>query len=598
MAEKLKKGLHSVGKETASAGLAIGGLLKHKLTPNADFHPDDELLKQVDHDLKASVKALKFISSQTHKRAKKTWPYIFRRLSRVGKVWLSLLGEKLLEFPEMQKFYDEFDRLQALLEHFSVHPKERQFYLELLEVEISSFLATVAALEPSVISQAERLDQTVKARNDRMVAELQRCLKAIKARDKHKSHFFSVRRKLDKLLKKLAALEAKEQKEIASLQQELEQASARFEASNSSAKLILPQLLLLFEEYVDLICKYIVSQETQMLEETSKAFSFYAVHHGFAAGTPEYPDITDSWESAATPARLQVESFVKTLLDKNPDLLDREVDDKDHKSRLLKMWLLLTQKLERKHSVKATDHVNGVFSDYTTADPLQTFKKYYNPHVHKLQTYHPEKMIDWTDIYPEKPEKHAPPPLPPRDDTRHFSLTVLLPVPPSFGGFSRSESSDSLASLVSTEASLILEDETVSLDFLGNSDADKASKAVAELINSHKNEITKAPITSHKKPLRRHNFHQTDTVSLRLLVMQRFFQQALANGKLESRTATRDFPGFEPGDLAFKAGDQVDILVDLQDFAVSADPDGPNWLVGAAGEPRRIGFVPNNYFTN
>ena len=46
------------------------------------------------------------------------------------------------------------------------------------------------------------------------------------------------------------------------------------------------------------------------------------------------------------------------------------------------------------------------------------------------------------------------------------------------------------------------------------------------------------------------------------------------------KTAKYDFSGYEPGDLSFKQGDNIEILLDFQNIDTLYHSDELNWLIG------------------
>ena len=59
------------------------------------------------------------------------------------------------------------------------------------------------------------------------------------------------------------------------------------------------------------------------------------------------------------------------------------------------------------------------------------------------------------------------------------------------------------------------------------------------------------------------------------------------------KTAKYDFSGYEPGDLSFKQGDNIEILLDFQNIDTLYHSDELNWLIGVSridDESYRIGL--------
>lgn len=81
--------------------------------------------------------------------------------------------------------------------------------------------------------------------------------------------------------------------------------------------------------------------------------------------------------------------------------------------------------------------------------------------------------------------------------------------------------------------------------------------------------------------------------------MQNFFDKLnIDGGEKTVKVAIHDFSGIEPGDLSFKQGDKIEVLLDFQNIDTLYSSDGVNWVVGLSRVDEnnyRIGFVPNTY---
>ena len=89
------------------------------------------------------------------------------------------------------------------------------------------------------------------------------------------------------------------------------------------------------------------------------------------------------------------------------------------------------------------------------------------------------------------------------------------------------------------------------------------------------------------------------SLTYKLNLIQSFFEKLNINTDNKVlKTAKYDFSGYEPGDLSFKQGDNIEILLDFQNIDTLYHSDELNWLIGVSridDESYRIGFVPNNY---
>lgn len=629
--EKLKHTLANVGTNIHYAGSSLGSSVKNKLTGHSALSADDELIAGFDHDVKQVIKAMKFLENQQQRMATKYWPYFFKSGTNVAKVFLQLVGEDSLTFKDIEKDYDEFDRLQITSETVLVHPKERQFVIPSNHLELINYLAALDQLQARVVFLADTHSKQLKSKTKALTTHLKHTLKVVKARNKYKDKCAKLEWKTDRLAKKKTPLSNQEQKDLSALQSELNATTNVFSNTNERLKKIAPELMTLVEEFVDDLTKWIVCNQDQITREITDALKYYAVYHGYAKTTSKqntedslatYDEIIDKWETEGTNVRLQVESFIKTIYDKNPDILDKEVDDKDTKLKVSKAWTSLALKVtEKLHTVKAQDLQNGIFSDHMVADPLTSFVKYLDLSMNVSETYHPLKVLDYELVHPDLPQALSPPPLPPRDDNHQIALPVVSPSASTPYATGTSLSSDTLDSIHSdSELSLgsgesdiesDLETELSSLLLSESNNPDRAERQIIKVYNSGKNDITEAPVDySQWRNLDRYTnrtnvFDDKNTVSYKLQELNNFFQKALANAQEYKETqgkqilvAKKDFVGVEPGDLSFLEGDKIEVVFDLQSVSLSYNEDGRNWFVGATGDAdhKRVGFAPNTHF--
>lgn len=639
--EKLKRGLANVGTNIHYAGASLGSSVKNKLTGRSDYGSDDELISKFEHDIKQVVKAVKFLEKQSGRMAAKFWPYFFKSGSRSARAFLLLVGEDSLSFKDIEKYWEDFDKLQSTSETVQVHPKERQLVIPSIHYELVNYLATLSKLEVRVLELADNHSKKLKLRTGPFKNHMKHILKVVKARNSHRAKRDKLEWKTERLAKKKTPLSDQEQRDLDSLLSQLATANEVFENINGRLKTVIPESLLLVEEFVDELTKWTMCDQLQIYSEIDETLRYYAVFHGYVreqkniekAGNASengndnadnentratllrsYEEIIDKWETECTPVRLHLESFLKTIYDKKPELLDQEVDDADKRLKVAKAWTLVTLKVTDKlHKIKALDLENGVFSETMVADPLVSYKKYQDASMNVSETYHPQKLLDYDDVHPDLPQPLTPPPLPPRDDTRLISFPMAS-----------TELSSPLCNIISSESlDSIHSDSELSLDsmdsdleseagssvsdlssvMLGDNPPDRAERQIIKLYNGAKNEITQAPLDTSKWPVLENSqadvFDSTNTASYKLHALSRFFQKALdLQSEKKVLVAKKDFAGVQPGDLSFKAGDKVDVLFDLQSVSSSYNEAGPNWFVGAVGDEnhRRTGFAPNTYF--
>lgn len=628
--ENLKRGLANVGSNIHYASSNLGSSVKNKITGHSDLTSDDELINSFEHDLKQVVKAMKFLEKQLVQMATKFWPYFFKSGMNLAKLLLQLVGEDSLKFKDMDKLYDEFDRLQLTLETVSVHPKERQFTIASNDEELLNYLAALDQLQGRVVFLADLHSKQLKGKTRSLTTHLKHTLKVVKARNKYKEKCAKLEWKSNRLAKKKSPLTGTEQKDLTALQTQLAATAGVFENANERLKKIAPELLALVEEFVDDLAKWIICNQTQITKEIGEAMRYYAVFYGYCGTTTSqktedllstYDEIIDVWEVQGTNVRLQVESFIKTIYEKNPDILNKEVDDKDSRLKVAKAWTSVTLKVKEKlHTVKPEDVQNGIFSDHMISDPLRSYLKYHDDNMNVLDTYHPHKVLDYTEVHPDLPLVLSPPPLPPRDDNHQIALPVASPSMSTPLNRRSSFSSDTLESIHSDlELSLAsadsdlesdLETSLSSLLFTETSTFDKAERQIVKVYNLAKNEIKLAPEDfTNWRNLDRYNrtdaFDNKNTVSYKLQELTGFFQKALDHTEKTKATqgkqvlvAKRDFAGAEPGDLSFSKGDKIEVVFDLQSVSLSYNEDGRNWFVGTTGQgtQKRVGFAPNTHF--
>lgn len=605
----------------------FGSLVKNTvLQHHRDFDNDDELIAHYADDIKHSVKALGFISSQTGKYTTSHLTRVFRSNVRVTEHFLGLVGGNSLQFDGIDNYYDDFDRLQAQQEIPLVHPKEKQFLIDSVHHELTNYLYSINQLHANVTRSADALALSVKLRVGEMTKYLKQILKLIKKRNEKKAAYDKVHKKVNKLMKKTVPLDEKELKDLDSLDRSLADTSAVYTTYDAKLKSVLPHALALLDEFVEDLVKYILCGQLDIYKDFDQALRYYCVYHGFtdakydrdtSRAIQDYESIVDQWELTVTPARLRLESFISIIHDKNPDLLDEQINDADKTLASDKLWTKLTSKMvEKKHKLKSKDVVNGVFTDYLTADPLASFEKYQNENYSRLETYQPSKPVNVDDVrVPQASPGIAPPPLPPRTNTAKFNPHPNRPLPPAPVQLHRSGSRDSFESIrsdsdvesvESTDTSIALT--AVSSAVVANSSPEELTRTLVKFYNSAKNDITRAPVPVREKdlntitPAKLDVYDKTCSVSFRLEQFHKFFDKLLSvsDAALVQRRvleAKYDFRGVEAGDLTFKKGDKLEILFDFQAVDTLYSRDNLNWLVGMTTGPySRIGFVPNNYF--
>lgn len=634
---KLKKGLTEFGSSVKDTVVSVSDTVT-TVRIHRDYDKDDELIEHYKHDLSKAKLGLSYIASQQKKMALSHWGKLFKLNIRIVEHFIQLLGTDSLSFKGIEDYYHDFDKFQATEEIPMVHPKERQFLIESVHLELVNYMSSLQQGKFKITQDWDIHEKSLKLRITEMNKHISDTLKLIKKRNKKKTNYIKTEHKISKLMKKTAPLETKEQDQLNTLESSLKEEEKEYTKINDKLKSILPHVISFLDEFVENITKIILCKQVETYKEIAQMLDYFCTFHGFldTSGDPHnkiqsYEDIISKWEEATTPTRLQIESFISIIYDKKPELIDTEIDEKDKTLSAAKMWNKITDKVvEKKHTVKTKDHVNGIFNDYLSVDPLQAFLQNNDPNSNISETYHPSKVVDVDDVYIPKPVT-APvisPKLPPRVNTAHSSkplptvaankvTTPLPPLPPDRfvynSNFSRSDSLDSIHSdneSIISDSSSHSTTSLVSDILLHNASADVVNKHLKKVYNSSKNDIKYSPIPERFADLDIPPatddliFQKTTTVTYKLHEFNKFFDKIIAlsdSMQLDRRVleAKYDFPGIEPGDLSFKTGDKIEIIFDFQSIDTLYSNDQKNWLIGASkfGQDHfRIGFVPSNYF--
>lgn len=614
--ETLQKKWADVGTDIHYAGSSLGSSIKHKVTGHKVHDGDREMIDQCDHDLKQLSKGLQYSVKQTKRIATKYWPHVFLSSIKTTKVLLMLLGENSLNFKGIDEYYEEFDHLHANAESFMIHPKERQFVIPSLHKELGNYLSTMAQTLERFKYLSEAHANRVRSKVDPILIQIKQIRKAIGAKNKQKAKCDKLQWKADKLAKKTLKTD-KDLQEFDELERKLAIENDIYHNLNSRLKIVLPESLSLIEEFVANLTSWFICHQHELYKELNTSLMYFSTFYGFVSqiantnGLPEeliqeYDKIIEEWEAQATPVRLKSESLLLLIYNKNPERLDKEIDDEEHKLAMSKAWSSVTKKVTtRLYKVKATDKAIGIFGKHVVADPLVLFKKYQDPQMNKSETYHPSRILKEKDLKVEPQEAKIPPPLPPRDENHRINLwqPQWIPSPSTFSSVDLGEVSDTVDDSSSVDLLSLKSDNESEIGSLSSeltrSDFGATERILVGIYNSRKNDITRAPETHEKwidaLPAKE---EEKSSISRELLRLQEFFERAMSRaeelGEKKTVVATEDFEGVSPGDLAFKKGDEVDVVFDLQSLGVTYNAGGSNWFVGSVGP--RIGFAPNTHF--
>lgn len=574
-----------------------------------DYDKDDELVEIYYHDIKQSVSGLKYITSQNHHLSKSFLPHVLSLNIKIIKGFINLIGQDSLRFDKINEYYQEFDSWQATQEIPHVHPKEMQFLNESINEELNNYLITVENLKFDLENNWEAYDESLKYRIDEMKKYLKKTLKLIKKRNMKRTEQDHLHRKIEKLNQKAIPLDEKDNDKLEKLETTYQTVDAAFNSLNKKCIELLPNIVSFLDEFVENITKMILCQQLETFKKLTDTFQYFTEFYGLIKeNSPKsYTEIIDDWELNSTATRLQIESLLTIVHEKHPDLLDKEINDEDSLLNYYRFWRNMSNKfVEKKHVVNTKDKVNGIFNDTLEIDPLVAYKQYQDPSMNPSETYHPRKLVDEEDIkVPAVPKKDGPE-LPPRSNTAIVRHSVLVS-PMSSAGASRlySISTDSMDSILLSDfedesATIMSEASSISsMSSVSYSNHDSSEAKLRRIYNGSKNEIKESPITTKPIQYEPFTFEKPMSLTYKLNLIQSFFEKLNINTDNKVlKTAKYDFSGYEPGDLSFKQGDNIEILLDFQNIDTLFHSDELNWLIGVSridDESYRIGFVPNNY---
>ncbi|CAK7914537.1 hypothetical protein CAAN3_16S01200 [[Candida] anglica] len=646
----VQRGVSGVSEHTVSFKDSISNIHHKK-----EYDVVDELVEQYEHDIKSSIAGMKYMSQQIESIGTKHWPHYFKSNLKVCELLQNLMGQNSLMFKDIEKYYAQFTHWQAEQLIPSVHPKDKQFLVDSINYELLNYQAMLIRVRDTVVSDwvAFSVDKLGKIKE--MSNRLKEILKLIKLRKKKKNELMKLESQISKLMKKTSPLDAKEQAKLNTSDMKLKPATAIFQKLDEKVKTILPHTLSFLDEFIEIISKSIICENSRIFDLIKSNLNDYSVFHGFLSNLEVtqgnfYDELVEQWEKSFDPVRLRLESSISSISEKRPDLIDQEVDPEVKKdSHVTKLWKKATHSITKSNPLKPSDHENGVFGEHQSADPLVSYEKYHNSHLYVSEVYHPTKSISLDDvIVPHSlapiPFKEvnpagtnsAPPPLPPRSNTaaakmlgdrRQSTLSVSnKPSPksnvgspfaavfspptistPSMDTLSSPESDSDTEDLDSTSITSASSTDTVSSfpsEMVENvSSMDGATRNLTKIYNYSKNRIVESPITTTSDyiwPIDHSDDLFLQPVTSETYKLRKYFQffHSLNKSNGEILEAKFDFKGSHPGDLSFEKGDRIRILYNFPQEKSKA----ANWLVGIierTGKQKnetRIGFVPSNFF--
>ncbi|EMG47194.1 hypothetical protein G210_2499 [Candida maltosa Xu316] len=481
-----------------------------------DYDKDDELIEIYHHDLKQSMSGLKYIISQNHHLSKQFLPHMLSMNMKIVKNFINLIGPNSLYFDGINDYYHAFDDWQATQEIPHVHPKEMQFLNDSVNEELYNYLVTVENLKFNLEMQWEDHDESIKIRVGEMKKFLKKANKLISKRDRKRTDQDHLHRRIEKMKQKSVPFDEKDEAKLKKLEDEFETVNTTFTKYNKRCLELLPTIVSLLDEFIEGITKMILFQQLESYQLLSDTFEYFSVFYGFVekAAPESYQQIIDEWEQSNTKTRLRIESFVGIIRDKNPELIDQEINDEDPSSKYYKFWRNMNNKIiEKKHIVKPKDKSSGIFNDTLEIDPLIAFATYDDPSMNLSETYHPHKYLSQDDVTIPPVTKTKGPELPPRSNMAlvkkpEVYATPLAPISPSQMYIIPRDDIDD-----GSEDSVFLSDDNGTVDESVLSDTSSVSSVsstptttynnketadvkLRKIYNGSKNDIKKAPITA------------------------------------------------------------------------------------------------------
>lgn len=600
-----------------------------------EYSSDEELITHYHNDLVGLLKGLKMIKFLINKLTNSYYPSLFKINESIAIYLIKLIGENSLNFAGIETFYQDWDKYNSNNEVFQIHPQEKNFTINSINLQLVNYFKTLQDLKLEILDDWKLHTQSLIDQINQAIKYIKNTLNLIKLWFKKKLKCDILIRNIDSLNNK-SVLSDKNQQDMSTYQIKLQEAQSSFEKINHKTKSILPHFFNFLDEFVDTITKILFLKQCQTMQTIANHFEYFVTFYG--EFSKNHQNIVEDWENSFTPTKIQIESFISILYNKKPELIDQEVDDKDQSSKITKMVDKMTGKMTNKtFQFKGDDLANGAFDGYLAADPLDSYIKYYDYGLNRSQTYHPKKMIPESEliVIPANVNKDVPP-LPPRSNIVENKLALPLQLPktpllsqrssvispvnriksplsPTFDQLDRYDNylDESDEDDISSSSSSIMSEseyDASSLstqDILRNSNEDYIERELIKVYNSDKNEIKIAP-TSKTKTIQvnpHSNIETPTTITHKLDEYQELFNRLINHNKYsETRTAIAklDFDGQEPGDLSFKSNDAIEILFDFQSAGSLYKSTERNWLIGlikSSDENYRVGFVPNNYLS-
>lgn len=622
---QLKGAGNFAGHHLSQAGTKLTDLghdVKDKMVGAKTYGIDDELVEIYDHDIRRSLGGLKFVLKQNRAIAEKHFPRLLKQNRRIGALFIHLIGPNSLYFKNIDEYYELFDENNALEVVPAVHPKDKQYLIDSINEALTGYLRSVEQLEYRVSTFSKLHTSSLEIRIKAMSRSLKGLLKLIKARRKSQREAYSLQGKMDKLRRRTTPLEEKEEAELQKLEEKHRTASKTFAKVDERLKNVLPHATSFLDEFVDGITKIQLYTQLDIYKDFQLTTEFFSRYVGFLnkdTSIPDYEEIMTVWEADNTAARVRIESFIAHIQEKDLEFVDKEIKDKDETSAATKVMNKMGTTFTLKtHHLKLKDPVNGFFNDQYESDPLEAFFQHENTSMNRNETYYPSKVLSIGDIYPAGSHVRKGPPLPPRSSTASVNLPprelVFERGPRSNKNSSIYNSLPSVDSFSDDDMSTVDDDASSDISSISSLDNYAFSKGSTDSVdsieltrayNKPKNDILISPLTEEIKNLKVDaGVPESSTSSYKIAKLENFYERVIKSKGLENASPIRewealyDFKGKEEGDLSFKKGDKIEVLLSFQDIDALYQSDGANWFIGrskSAGCPR-VGLAPANYF--
>lgn len=562
-------------------------------------HPADEqgtLNGIYKHEIKGTIKALKFIDKRTKTISKSYWNKLLDTNIKCAELFAHAMGAHSLEFKGIEDYYKDFDEWQSEKEEVLIHPKERAVFIKGVDMEVSDYVLLLQRLKIAINFKWEFSTQIVHSKIQEAVSVLKDMLKVIKTRTKVKHEYDFKCLKVESLSKKKDG-DLKKEEQFSEHKEETSALQAKLFMLDDKIKTTFPHLWALVEEFVENLTKLILCQQLDIFNEVRLPLSEYSKYYGLLErddgdGVNEYNNILSSWENNSGQADKKIRNILSNLNhDKHTEFDTRDEHPKEDTKEDLKKHFNFDKfvskanyKLHSKSMNLKPKYDDGVFSRHLTTDTLDAFNEFNDP----------TKFVD-EDVSRFKPHQ-KPVVINKADLANIYHRDSLLSISSNADSKSQAsqESDDDISSISSSVSSINMNE--LSLD----SDPNDLSL----LYNSAKNDIKSCPVPQFLT--HQHNAYSDGNQVLarlatyKLSLINDYFDTLLRlidmygdnNTVLKAKS---EFKGEKPGDLSFHKGDNITVLP-LPNSPNKDVLNLPSWVIGTVmtKHGNRTGFVPRN----